>query len=130
MRVAVPVVEGGFSSHFGGAAEFLFVEGREGGEVVRSGLESAPAHEPGALPRWLVSREVDAVVVSQIGERALIMLSDAGVETYVAKGGGEDDPARLADACLRGLLPRASHENVRCGGHHHDHEGACGQPSH
>lgn len=62
---------------------------------------------------------------SAIGERAMFMLADAGIETYVALG--KLEPPELAVACLLGKLPRATQENCCCTGAHHDHEGhACG----
>jgi predicted Fe-Mo cluster-binding NifX family protein len=64
---------------------------------------------------------MDAVIASAIGERALLMLADAGIETYLS--GGESEPSKLAAACLLRKLPRANQENSRCNGAHHDHDG-------
>jgi predicted Fe-Mo cluster-binding NifX family protein len=124
MKIAIPMAGGSFSEHFGGAKELLIFEGdRSTGRIDRRELLTAPEHQPGSLPRWLEQLNVDAVVASAIGERALVMLADAGIEVLLAA----DDltPYGLAVACLLGKLPRASQENSRCGGHH-DHDGhAC-----
>lgn len=113
---------GQFSEHFGGAREFLIFEvvGQE--DLSGPGtLLPAPEHKPGSLPEWLAAQRVDAVVASAIGERALLMLADAGIETYLTDGNVV--PSELAAACLLGKLPRARRENSRCQGEHHDHEG-------
>ena len=59
------------------------------------------------------------MVVSAIGERALILLADAGIEVFLADG--DKQPGALATACLLGRLARANQENSRCNGHH-DHD--------
>jgi predicted Fe-Mo cluster-binding NifX family protein len=115
------MADGAFCEHFGGAQEFLILEGIPAqGRVTASRRLAAPEHQPGALPRWLAAQQVEAVVVSAIGERALIMLADAGIATRLANEGM--GPSELAVACLLGKLPRANRENSRCKGGHHHHE--------
>ncbi len=122
MRIAIPMTDGKFCEHFGGAREFLVFEaGGKVGPVGPGKLHPAPEHKPGALPDWLAAQQMDAVVVSAIGERALLMLANSGIETFLS--GGESDPSGLASACLLGKLPRANQKNSRCHGGHHEHEG-------
>ena len=122
MKIAVPIANGAFSEHFGGAREFLIFEAdRTTGSSGEGKLFPAPEHKPGSLPEWLASQKMDAVIVSAIGERALLMLADAGIESFLS--GDESDPAKLASACLLGKLPRANKENSGCNGAHNDHDG-------
>jgi len=122
MKIAIPMAGGQFSEHFGGAREFLVFEAdRQAGSVGAGALLPAPEHKPGSLPEWLAAQNMDAVIVSAIGERAVLMLADAGIETFLTSG--ESDPSELAAACLLGKLPRANKENSRCNGTHHDHDG-------
>lgn len=128
MRIAVPMADRVFCEHFGAAREFLLFEGNRAEGTIGAGKwQASPEHKPGALPAWLVAQQADAVVASAIGERALIMLADAGIEVFLAHG--SCDPSVLAAAALAGKLTRANGENSRCqGGHHehHDHDGhAC-----
>jgi ATP-binding protein involved in chromosome partitioning len=120
MKIAIPMAEGKFSEHFGGAKAFLIFEGnlktqRLGGKDVFG----APEHKPGALPKWLEEQQVDALVSSAIGERALKILEKAGIDVFLADG--DTEPSALATACLSGRLVRANIENTRCHGDHHDH---------
>ena len=129
LKIAIPMADGGFCEHFGGAGEFLILEGvPEQGRVTARRRLAAPEHQPGALPRWLATQQVDVVVVSAIGERALIMLAEAGIETRLAvEGMGASE---LAVACLQGRLPRVNSENSRCKGGHHDHGHGHGHECH
>ncbi len=121
LKIAIPMANGVFSEHFGGAKAFLIYEGNR--KTLRLGNQedsTAPEHKPGSLPKWLEQQKVDAVVVSAIGERALILLAEAGIEVFLADG--DVQPFALATACLLGKLSLANQENSRCGGHH-DHDG-------
>jgi predicted Fe-Mo cluster-binding NifX family protein len=123
LKIAIPMANGVVSEHFGGAKAFLIFEGDR--QTLRLGdpeVSAAPEHKPGSLPEWLEQQKVDAVVVSAIGERALILLADAGIEAFLADG--DVQPSALASACLSGKLTRGNQENSRCNGHHdHDHDG-------
>ena len=121
LKIAIPMADGAFSEHFGGTKAFLIFEGNR--QTLRLGereVSAAPEHKPGALPKWLEQQKVDAVVVSAIGERALVLLVDAGIEAFLADG--DLNPSELANACLLGKLVSVNQENSRCGGHH-DHDG-------
>jgi predicted Fe-Mo cluster-binding NifX family protein len=124
MKIAIPMAEGNFCEHFGGAKEFWLFEGDRGTRSFhRNERFPAPEHKPGSLPNWLEQQKVNALVASAIGERALVMLATAGIRVFLGDRGMS--PAELAMACLAGKLPPANRENSRCNGehHHHDHEG-------
>ena len=124
VRIAIPLAAGKFCAHFGAATEFLLCDGEAAtGKILSRQLLPAPPHEPGALPRWLAGQRADVVVASAIGERALLMLADAGIE--VRLGSGNPTPRELIAACLSGTLPRINRENSRCEGGHHGHGHAC-----
>ncbi len=119
IKIAIPMAEGKFCEHFGGAKEFLIFEGNpSSGILMGNTLLPAPEHKPGSLPTWLAAQQVDMLVASAIGERALLMLADSGISTFLSNGAA--DPSEIAQACLRGSLPRANTENSRCHGAHHD----------
>lgn len=121
MRIAIPMAEDAFCEHFGGAKEFLIFEGDRGTRSFHGNERfAAPEHKPGSLPNWLEQQNVNALVASAIGERALIMLAAAGIRVFLGDRGMS--PAGLALACLVGNLPPANRENSRCNGEHHHHE--------
>jgi predicted Fe-Mo cluster-binding NifX family protein len=124
IRIAIPMNAGAFCEHFGAARQFHFYEGRRRQRLLDCvGRHDAPEHQPGSLPRWLEQQQVDLLVASAIGERALIMLADAGIEVCLADG--PRAPDQLAHAALAGRLPRATMLNSRCHGHDHEHTHDC-----
>jgi predicted Fe-Mo cluster-binding NifX family protein len=125
LRIAIPMLDGCFSEHFGGARQFLFFDAnRRTRRVFRQTLLDAPEHKPGALPRWLAEQKADAVVAGAIGERAVVMLAEAGILVHLA-GEDQTEPVGLALACVEGKMPVAIKESSRCKGHHHDHGHHC-----
>jgi predicted Fe-Mo cluster-binding NifX family protein len=117
IRIAIPLNSGAFCEHLGAARQFHFYEGTRQHRLLDAiGRFDAPEHQPGSLPRWLETQQVDLLVVSAIGERALIMLADAGIEVRHAEG--PRAPDQLAHGALAGRLPSATMLNSRCHGHH------------
>jgi predicted Fe-Mo cluster-binding NifX family protein len=126
-RIAIPLAQGQFSSHFGGAKEFVFFDAnRKTGRIFRQTTHPAPEHQPGTLPLWLASQKVDAVIANAIGERALMTLASEGIATFFVEE--PSTPEAMAKALLEGKLPPVSQENSRCQGHHedgHSHHDGC-----
>jgi predicted Fe-Mo cluster-binding NifX family protein len=125
VRIAIPMLDGRFSEHFGGARQFLFVDAnRRTRRVFCQTLLDTPEHKPGALPRWLAEQKADAVVAGAIGEPAVVMLANAGIAVHLA---GEDqmEPLGLALTCIEGKMPIAIKESSRCKGPHHEHGHHC-----
>jgi ATP-binding protein involved in chromosome partitioning len=116
-RIAIPLVGGKFSEHFGGAEQFALVTVDETTKKPTSiEVTAAPPHARGAFPAWLRERRVDAVIVGGIGGRASSMFSAYGIDVVTGVEGG--DPAALATAYVAGEL---SSRGSRCeGGHLHD----------
>ena len=84
VKIATPMADGAFSQHFGGTKAFHIYEGDR--KTLRLGnqeVSTAPEHKPGSLPKWLEQQKVDAVVVSAIGDQALLLLADAGIEVFL-----------------------------------------------
>ncbi len=101
--VAVPVVDGHLSPHFGHCRVFAFHElDAEGGGIARAWEADPPAHEPGSLPRWLAGEGVGVVIAGGMGRRAQDLLSEAGIEVVV--GAPAAAPGDLVRAWLAGDL--------------------------
>ena len=103
MRIAMPVVNGRLSMHFGHAGEFALVDvDEERKTVLRKELVPAPQHEPGVLPRWLQAEGVHVVITGGMGRRAQDLFEQAGVR--IVTGAPCDEPETLAVAYLNGTL--------------------------
>ena len=103
MRIAVPVVGGKLSAHFGHCDTFSLLDvDATGRGVVRELSQTAPPHQPGLLPGWLADHEVDVLIAGGLGTRARDLLEGHGIEVVV--GAPEEAPLALAEAYLSGRL--------------------------
>jgi len=103
MKIAVPLTQGRLSPHFGHAEAFAIVEAdREGRRVLGMELHSPPAHEPGALPRWLAGLGVEVILAGGMGTRAQQFFAQFGIEVIV--GLPAEAPERLVQGLLDGTL--------------------------
>jgi ATP-binding protein involved in chromosome partitioning len=103
MKIAIPTNSGRLSSHFGHCEKFALVDVDAEQRVVL-GVEYAepPAHEPGALPKWLSEQGVQLVIAGGMGSRAQQLFQQFGIESIV---GAPDGEAReLAEDYLNGRL--------------------------
>jgi predicted Fe-Mo cluster-binding NifX family protein len=117
LRIAVPVADGRFCPHFGGAESFaLFTADPDARSVTGREEARPPAHERGVFPAWLRSQGVTSVLAGGMGARASAMFAAYGIEVVMGISG--DDPAELVAAYLDGRL--ASSGEPCCGGGLHD----------
>ncbi len=106
--LVVPVSDGKLSSHFGHCEHFAFIE-TQNGKIVKTEMRNPPAHEPGALPKWLQEQGANVAIVGGMGENAQQLLRGNGIE--VIMGAPMDSPESLAHQYLTHTL--VSGEN-RC----------------
>jgi predicted Fe-Mo cluster-binding NifX family protein len=112
LKIAVPMENGGFSAHFGGAGRFAFFEVDEATRtIVARSFGTPPPHERGAFPMWLKGEGVNVVLAGGMGPRAVQIFNHFGIETVLGIGGGE--PEQIVRDYLGGTLA-ASGEG--CGG--------------
>ena len=71
MRIAVPLINGQLSSHFGQCDCFRIVDTDETKRIVRTEDAVPPQHEPGVIPRWLKHLQTDVVITRGMGNRAI-----------------------------------------------------------
>ena len=103
MKIAIPVVEGRLSAHFGHCEEFAILEAdQKSKEVVNKSLHPAPPHEPGMLPRWLHELGADVIIAGGMGQRAQQLFSQNGIAVVV--GAPAETPEQLASKFLSGTL--------------------------
>jgi predicted Fe-Mo cluster-binding NifX family protein len=117
MKIAVPVADGRLHGHFGGARQFAIVEVDQVKRlVVSSSFVEAPPHEPGLFPRWLRAQGVQVILAGGIGQRALNIFAQEGIE--VRAGTPEAPLDMLISAYLNDELTGAPSGCT----HHHDHD--------
>lgn len=119
MKIAIPVENNCLNSHFGGSRQFAIVEVElQTRAILRTETRPAPKHEPGAFPRWLQSLGVNVVIAGGIGQRALMLFAQQGIN--VVAGQANAPVGKLVEAYLLGTLT-AKPEGCSHHGEHHEH---------
>jgi predicted Fe-Mo cluster-binding NifX family protein len=101
MKIAMPLAEGQLCAHFGHCQQFGIAT-VEDGSIAGWEMLAPPAHEPGALPRWLRERGVDVVLAGGMGRRAQGFFQQFGIEVVVGVEPGP--PQSIVEAYLDGSL--------------------------
>ena len=107
LKIAVPILDGRLSGHFGEANFFAVAEAdRQSRNIVRTQIVPAPPHEPGSLPRWLREQGVQILIAGDngMGRRALDYLVHHGMDVLAGHPGTPVEP--LVVAGLEGRLPK------------------------
>jgi Mrp family chromosome partitioning ATPase/predicted Fe-Mo cluster-binding NifX family protein len=103
MRIAIPVTEGRLSAHFGHCREFAIIDADAAAKkVTNTEMFTPPAHEPGALPKWLSGMCVDLVIAGGMGRRAQQLFAQSNIDVLV--GAMDNTPQELALQYLTGRL--------------------------
>jgi len=132
MIIAIPVREGRFSSHFGGADAFaMYTVDETNRNVSEQEFVKPPEHGRGVFPVWLRKQGVTTVLAGGMGPRASNIFVGQGIDVVLGAEG--DDPKAMARAYLDGTLAFSGelcHEHGfhDCG--HHNSGSGCGGHGH
>ena len=103
MKVAIPVVNGMLSTHFGHSEQFaLFDVDTDAKTIVNRRTLTPPPHEPGVLPRWLYEQQANVIITGGMGSRAQSLFAQNGIQVVV--GAASADPERVVLDYLEGTL--------------------------
>lgn len=103
MRIAIPLVNGKLSMHFGHCEHFALVDvDTAEKKIVRREDIEAPPHQPGLLPPWLAERDTAMIIASGMGQRAQGLFAEQGIQVVV--GAPAETPERLVSDYLAGTL--------------------------
>lgn len=128
MRIAIPLNDGKFCEHFGGAQAFALYDVNEGERTIGNHLFGAPPeHGRGVFPMWLKQQGATVVLAGGMGPRAVGILAHQGIEVVLGVQG--DDPELIARSYLAGTLETSGEVCHQHGfhdcGHDHGDPGAC-----
>ena len=97
-RIAVPADANGIlDAHFGHCRFFMLLE-TENNEIIDEKKLVPPPHEPGLLPRWLAEQGATDVVAGGMGQRAIQIFNQHGVNVFVGA------PQLPANELVKGFL--------------------------
>lgn len=133
MRIALPISEGKFSTHYG-RAEAISIHDIDlsTGTAADRGLKLFPAEGTCGAGPWMAEQGVEVLLAGGLGSGAAQALGKAGVKVFA--GITETDPRKVLEQFLAGvaqareLAPGESmcqgHEDGEEHGHGHHHHGA------
>lgn len=90
MKVAISTDGSFVSAHFGRCPAFTIAE-IDKGKLVSKDILDNPGHHPGFLPQFLHQKGVHAIVAGGMGQRAVGLFAQAGIEVIVGVTGHVDD---------------------------------------
>ena len=102
MKIAVPLVDGSLSMHFGHCDRFAIMDVNDTGIVTNREDLVPPAHQPGVLPEWLGNLGINYVIAGGMGSRAQNLFASQGISVIV--GAPFKTPEELAEMCVSGTL--------------------------
>lgn len=109
MKIAIPLVHGKLSLHFGHCEEFALVEvDPQTKTIKKKDILTSPPHQPGLLPKWLGEKGASVIIAGGIGSRAQGLFAEQNIDVVV--GAPSDSPEVLVSAYLNGTLK--SGENI------------------
>ena len=100
-KVAVPIANNALSMHFGHAEQFLVFD-TENNQISGTKAHSPPPHELGTYPRWLGSLGVTDIIAGGLGQRAIDIFLQNGINVYT--GVNIATPEELVMQLLNGTL--------------------------
>jgi predicted Fe-Mo cluster-binding NifX family protein len=103
MRIAIPLADGKLCMHFGHCERFALIDVDPATRKI-AGCEDvqAPPHQPGLLPPWLAERGAKLVIAGGMGQRAIALFNQQGIEVIV--GAPSLAPESLVEEYLAGRL--------------------------
>jgi predicted Fe-Mo cluster-binding NifX family protein len=103
MRIAIPMVNGNLSMHFGHCEKFALIDvNSEENTIIKREDIAAPPHQPGMLPPWLAERGVNVIIAGGMGQRALELFARQNIKVVVGAAAGL--PEKLVESFLAGTL--------------------------
>lgn len=102
MKIAIPTMDEKLCRHFGHCDVFTIFEIDSNNQIIDCKKEIPPPHEPGVLPKWLGSLNVDVIIAGGMGMRAQQLFSENNVKVVV--GAEADKPEDIINAYLTDTL--------------------------
>ena len=81
-KIAIPVVNGVLCKHFGHCQEF-HVFNVDQSKIAEQTALIPPPHAPGVIPKWLGEQGVTDVIAGGMGQRAIDIFNQQGVNVFV-----------------------------------------------
>ena len=89
MKLAISTNNGKVAQHFGRCPQYTIVE-IEDDQVKSKKVVDNPGHAPGALPKYLDSKDCDLIIAGGMGRRAQNFFKEFGIDWIIGVQGDVD----------------------------------------
>ena len=117
-------LESELSAHFGRCPYYTVVD-VEGEEILRSEVLENPyfnSHQPGAVPNFIRSQNVDVMIAGGMGPRAIDLFNQFGIEVATGvQGQVKNVTSAYLDGRISGVFPCEHHDHGPSSRGHADH---------
>lgn len=100
-KIAIPISDGKLDAHFGHCQQFAMVD-IDNKEIKEITFLDPPPHQPGLLPPWLAERGATDIIAGGMGQRAIDLFNERGVNVFV--GAPKKGVTEIVDAYLNNTL--------------------------
>ena len=103
MRIAIPLVQGKLSLHFGHCDQFaIFDIDDDLKKIINREDATPPGHAPGILPQWLHENNVNVIIAGGMGQRAQQLFTQNDIKVVTGVSG--QTPEEFVSAFLEDKL--------------------------
>jgi predicted Fe-Mo cluster-binding NifX family protein len=103
MKIAIPVVDGNLSAHFGHCETFALIDvDPQAKKIIARQDFPSPEHQPGLLPAWLAEQGANMIISGGMGPQAQQLFAQNNIEVIL--GAPEAEPTRVVEDYLAGRL--------------------------
>lgn len=107
MKIAIPSTGGKVCMHFGHCDVFdVFEVDKVGKKIIKKESLTPPPHEPGVLPKWLATQDVECIIAGGMGSRAQQLFQQNNIS--VITGAPADTTESIIDLYLNEKLVTGS----------------------
>ncbi len=87
MKIAIPMLNGQITAHFGHCEKFAIVETNDN-QVISEEMVTPPIHQPGVYPRFLAEQNVKVIIAGGMGQKAQDLFAQNNIEVYMGVASG------------------------------------------
>ncbi|MCF8335728.1 MAG: NifB/NifX family molybdenum-iron cluster-binding protein [Bacteroidales bacterium] len=106
-KIAIPMSQGKVARHFGHCQVFHLFEVNDS-KIENEESLTPPPHQPGVIPKWIHHQGATDVIAGGMGQRAIDIFNQLGINVYVGAPG--KDSRTIIEAFLNGTLE--THANL------------------
>ena len=87
MKIAIPILNGEITAHFGHCEKFAIVETKDN-QLISEEMVTPPVHQPGVYPKFLADQNVEVIIAGGMGQKAQDLFAQNNIEVFMGVNAG------------------------------------------